>query len=384
MARSGKSVPITPSVLEWAIQSSGIDDIELAGRLHIKPAELDDWTHGRRQPSLTQFRRLAEVLQRPAPLFLLPRPPDQQIPSVAFRHAVAGSRDQLTANEIKYVREAARLQRALSWVRSELGNRRVDLPTVGTGTSDQVAQRTRRQLNVPIEQQLRWKTSSEALRAWRGALEATGVHVFLFPLGSDSARGFSLWDDYAPVVAINTHWNTEARIFTAFHEVGHLTARSNSVCLGVPIKRPRANEDASERWCERFAADVLMPWPAVLHALRTRFGWAPGKKITELEQLRTIARAFKVSQRAAAIRLIERQVADWSLYESIPPIVDDKSGGGGGGGRNRQQLYEDMFGTGTARMLINAVEADLLTRSDALGYLKVSDSDLYALQESLQ
>src|SRR3954447_3556788 len=87
----------------------------------------------------------------------------------------------------------------------------------------------------------------------------SGVVVFLFQLGADNCRGFSLWHDRAPVIAINTTWNDEARTFTLFHEVGHLVTRTNSACTSAPASAVTGAWDPAERWCERFAAAALVP-----------------------------------------------------------------------------------------------------------------------------
>jgi len=53
---------------------------------------------------------------------------------------------------------------------------------------------------------------------WRGVLEARGVLVLQLSIGKGNVRGFSAWDDHAPIVAVNTSYHPTARIFTLFHE----------------------------------------------------------------------------------------------------------------------------------------------------------------------
>jgi hypothetical protein len=97
----------------------------------------------------------------------------------------------------------------------------------------------------------------------------------------------------------------------------------------------------------------------------------------------TIARKFRVSLRAATIRLIELGLATWDLYEEIPPAADAKpEGGGGGGGRNRAQIKEDEFGARGTSLLVEAVRRDLIARSQALDYLDIPDAAFDSLLES--
>ena len=66
-------------------------------------------------------------------------------------------------------------------------------------------------------------------------------------------------------------------------------------------------------------------------------------------------------------------------HKQIPEYVDDKSGGGGGGGRTRLQFRQDEYGDHPSRVLIRALQNDVLSRTDVLSYLDVADSDLDSL-----
>ena len=193
----------------------------------------------------------------------------------------------------------------------------------------------------------------------RAALEDTGHLVFLFSLGKDSCRGFSLWDDFAPVVAVNTAWNESARLFTLLHELGHLITRTSSAC--VESVRTTSKTDPVERWCERFAADVLIPAKDAETTLQ-RLGWRSGSNITSLAIAGKVASLYKVSLRAAVLRLIDLNAATWTLYDEIPPISDGKSPGGGGTGRSRTKMREDQLGDRATSLLVAAVEREVLSR----------------------
>jgi hypothetical protein len=96
---------------------------------------------------------------------------------------------------------------------------------------------------------------------------------------------------------------------------------------------------------------------------------------------RAIANAFKVSWRAATIRLIERGVATWGLYSAIPPHVDLKRRGGGGGeGRDRGEIRLDQYGRKTLGLFLRALDRQVMGRSELLDYLDVPDAALDRLQ----
>lgn len=246
---------------------------------------------------------------------------------------------------------------------------------------EQAAQYARQKLRPLLPTTLGdWRTHAQAFDAWRTALEASGVLVFLFPLGRDAARGFSLWNDHAPLIAANTAWNDAARIYTLFHEYGHLLTRTSSVCLDRSGPRISKPTDRAERWCEEFAAAALLPWGPISDFLRRRFNWHPGIEIKDLDVPRAIANAFKVSWRAATIRLIERGAASWDLYARIPPYTDQKQRGGAGEGRDRGQIREDQYGQRAVDLFVRALDREVLGRADVLDYLDVTDRALDRLQ----
>jgi Zn-dependent peptidase ImmA (M78 family)/DNA-binding XRE family transcriptional regulator len=367
----GTQVPITPDVLRWAISESGHGPEELASAVGVSLDVLDAWQAGDSRPNLTQARRLASKLHRPLAALLLPSPPKARPFVVEFRHPVSGRRE-LNASERRHLRRASRILETLSWIAGELT---LDAPRtpLGSVSADPapVAAETRKLLGVTTAQQLAWPSSSTAFDHWRHALEETGHVVLLFSIGKASCRGFSAWDPRAPIIAVNTAWNEEARIYTLFHEFGHLITRTSSAC--VESLRTSEAGDPVERWCERFAAEVLMPARDVEAVLRQQ-GWTPGTRITNLDTAATLARRFKVSLRAAVIRLVTTGAATWDLYDQIPVVADKKPEAGGGTGRSRTEIREDQFGDRVASVLIDAVERDVISRSQAVDFLDIPDS----------
>ena len=363
-------VPVTPSVLRWAIEESGEDPEQIAQAVGVSRALLSQWVTGDSKPDLTHARKLASKLHRPFTALLLPSPPERRPLPVEFRHP-SGDPRELNPNERRYLRRAARYQEVLSLLAKELEIEKARTPSATINDDPaKVAKVVRDALKVSPEAQKGWANPSVAFDEWRAALERTGHIVFLFSIGKESCRGFSLWDDFAPIVAINTAWNESARIFTLFHEIGHLVTRTSSAC--VESMRTASSKDPVERWCERFAADVLIPINYVEATLQ-QFGWRPGTHITNLKVAGRIADLYKVSLRAAVIRLIGLKAATWDLYNDISPISDKKTSGGGGGGRNRTEIREDQFGERATSLLVDAVEKDVLSRSQAVGLLDIPD-----------
>jgi Zn-dependent peptidase ImmA (M78 family) len=373
-----QQLPVTPELIDWEINASGYTADEVAQSIGVEASELESWKTGDGKPSVTQLRKLATKLHRPFATFFLPQPPVESKPRVEFRHPPEEEERTLNPEERRFLRRAQRLQGVLNWIASELGLPEVDLPRVGLQQPAlEVASVCRTLLDISFEEQKAWPSSSIAFDKWREGCESLGILVFLFSLGKEAARGFSIWDARAPVIAINTAWNEEARIFTLFHECGHLLTRTNSACVEAIVTTSTAG-DPVERWCERFAAGVLMPREAVLRLARQR---RIEGRIRDLSDVRWFANQFKVSLRAATIQLIEVNLATWDDYKSLPGGVDTKKpgGGGGGGGRDLGEIRGDQLGHRTAEMFKRAVAADVMSQTQALDYLDVTESHFESL-----
>jgi Zn-dependent peptidase ImmA (M78 family)/transcriptional regulator with XRE-family HTH domain len=367
--------PATQSVIAWAIRESGYSLSAIATMLGLPESEIEGWTKGKR-PELSKLQAFAKALERPLAAFFLPAPPASSGPAVKFRSAIVAKARPLFPEERLRIREAERIQQIVSWIARDLG---VGAPEVPLHTidddPDNVARAIRRRLQVSVEAQLSWSSASEALRAWREAVEGLGVIVLMFSMGEEFCRGFSIWDDVAPVIAINTAWLPEARVFTLFHELAHLATRTNSACAQGDAPRSSNAGDRHERWCDRVAAAILLPSDALDDALREIVSTSRSKT-TDLAAIGRVAARFRVSRRAAALRLIERDRATWGLFKSIPPQTERVAHGRGPAGRTRAQLRRLRYGQRTMTLFHEALKKDLLGPADVIDYLDVSPDAL--------
>lgn len=369
--------PLTGHVLGWAIDQSGRTTDEVAAHVGVSPNVLREWIDERSLPNKGQVEKIASLLKRELAFFLLPVPPSDEAPEIAFRAPKAG-RTQLNPAEILAHREAVRLQEVTAWVRHEL---KEDLPTTPKfsirANPEAAAAKIRTWLKLdgfdPAAENL---SAAKAMRIWRSAAEQQGILVLALPIGRDSLRGFSLWKSAAPLIAYNTTgWRVEARAYTLFHELGHLATRTQSACTAhVPTFGP--HDDEVERWCEAFAAAVLMPWNRCEAFLVKKLRWSPGMTVNSLEVARKVANHFRVSLSAAVIRLIDHDVATWDLFRSIPKSSDANDGGGGGGGRDRLQIRLDEYGEATVDLFRRAHRRGVVSTGDVISYLRLDVDDL--------
>ncbi len=365
-------VPITPSVLEWAIAESGLTGDAVASAVGVAREELDRWLSGVAKPTATNVRAIARRLHRHSAVFLLPRPPFEAPLRVQFRHPIGGRRGgSLSDVERRFIRRARRLQDAERWLAEELGRdvQEILQQTLTTPPADAaVAWRSR--CGVPIERQLACRSGAAALDLWQRTVEACGVTVLRLSMGSESCRGFCLWDPRAPLIAVNDAWTDEARVVTLFHQLGHLITRTDSACAAAPVT---ANSDQLERWCEQFAAALLLPAEAL----------AATEPVTRLADVALLARRFRVSLRSMALRLIELGKASSAVYDDIPGGSDAKRGGSRLARPDRAAIHDGELGARTAAIFATAVRRNIISTSQALDYLDISSADFERLAASI-
>lgn len=336
---AAKVSPITPSVLDWALSEDGRSRSDIAEVLKVEEAILDSWAHGEERPTVGQVTALAEILRRPRALFFLPTPPASASLPPSFRHPPGDART-VSSTARRSVRQARRIQSVVAEVLADEAP--VEVPRFSlSGAPAEAAHSARAWLGITDADQMEWRDDREALRAWRDALDSRGIFVFALEIGDrrrhetasglvdDEVRGFSAWDPHAPLIVMNSQRvSPAARSFTLGHELGHLITRVDAAC--VESQGEERFTEPVERWCEEFAAALLMPAPSVLALLSQR---SVRPNTAWIEDVQAVARTFRASHRAAALRLMDLGMARPGLYRAVeavfqvrptPPSADRK------------------------------------------------------------
>jgi Zn-dependent peptidase ImmA (M78 family)/transcriptional regulator with XRE-family HTH domain len=367
-------VPITPSVLEWAMEQSAVTEQDVAARCKVDLETVREWLSGEDSPSKTQFNGLVALLKRPSAFFFLAKPPAQAAVTAEFRHPpgeTAGRR--LLPEEARAVRRARRFQKVSEWVITRSGSAAPILPiATAEDPPEAVADTVRRFFDWTPEDQFNAKDVSTAAKALRARLESFGLLVLHLPLSVNGCRGFSLYNRFAPLIAVNTAYNDAARLFSVGHELGHLILQNESICSNRSSYK-------LETWCDSFAAAFLMPRNAVDKFVGSELFSLPRTSPARAQKL---ASRFKVSIRAAAIRLIDLRHAPEDYYALIDR-TEFKVGGGGGGGETSPEKRLREWGTTYPQLLLSAEERNLLTRQDVLEYLNLSNTQFQTFRELL-
>ncbi|HPZ99463.1 MAG TPA: ImmA/IrrE family metallo-endopeptidase, partial [Phycisphaerae bacterium] len=247
------------------------------------------------QPTLKQLEAFAQATHTPFGYFFLPAPPVEHVPIPDFR---SNRREALGRPSPDLLDTIYICQQRQTWYRDHVvvtGEK--PFPMVGSAkpTDDVVgvAARIREALAFDLEERRHIPTWTDALRRFIEQADHLGVLVMVNgvvgsnnrrPLNPREFRGFALADPLAPLVFINGADTKAGQMFTLAHELAHLWLGQSALTDVEPRSAP---SHAVERWCDRVAAELLVPL-AVFRQEYDRDADLRG----ELDRL---ARRFKVS-----------------------------------------------------------------------------------------
>lgn len=307
---------ITPSVMRWAREHSGLS-IEEAARKNVRSVEdIKAWEDGSLLPSIAQARKAAKVYKRPLAIFYLPEPPKDFETLRDFRSLPDEALRDYSPELSILVRTALEHQ---IWMSDFLIEEGVPpLTFVGSVSADDSPEKSALdildKLNLSPDEQRSCYSREEALRLWINKTEEAGI--FIFRQGQielEEARGFIISDEYAPFVYLNSGDGKAAQIFTLAHELAHLWLNQSGISnLEPPRRRRLKDEDRIELLCNKIASE------AVLNSKSFNAEWQKMDRSRSVEELiERLSKEFKVSEEVIARRLKDKQVLSQERYLTL-------------------------------------------------------------------
>ena len=295
------TVPASIPVLRWAAERARLDDFALVKRFRKWPL----WLSGEAQPTLRQIEDFARMTHTPFGYFFLPEPPRMELPVPDFRSL----RDApVREPSIDLLDTVYLCQRRQDWFREYARiNGLPPVPFVGEvrvgDVPEAVAAKLRDTLDLSVTERQTLPTWTDALRQLIARTEDAGVLVMASSivganshrkLDVDEFRGFALADHLAPLVFLNAGDSKAAQMFSLAHELAHLALGQSSIS---DAEAGRVPERTTERWCNKVAAELLMPLAAMREAVQ--------REAAIEQEIQRLARLFKVSTLVALRRLFD-------------------------------------------------------------------------------
>jgi Zn-dependent peptidase ImmA (M78 family)/transcriptional regulator with XRE-family HTH domain len=301
-------IPIVCDVLIWARKRNKLEISEAARRLKCDHDQLSKIEAGTLLPTAGLFRRMASVYLLPEATLLRDTPPLERPLPKDFR-SFEGAAVTLSYETIASIRHVEGRQEAMATL-AEI-DKDVIPPNLPIHSLDENPEKLganlRKQLGFSVVDQLRL-TGEKAFMHWRVLVENMGVSVYVEPFGKDDTRGVSLFFNAFPAIVIDQKETfSGARLFTLFHELGHLLIRQ----AGISNFNGR---NSVEAFCNRFAAAFLMP----AEAIEAVFDLSKLKdNEPDISQLEFAAAKLCVTISQVALRLEQLGYAQSGYYKRI-------------------------------------------------------------------
>lgn len=303
-------VDVRPQLLVWARERSGLDPDALSRRF----PKLEAWELGARAPTLKQLESFAKATHTPIGFFFLSEPPEEHVPIPDLRTYRDARLDRPSPDLLETIFQSQERQ---EWYRDHAQlNGEEPVSFVGSLTTAipiiEAATAMRETLDFSID--ARGASWTDALRMLADHAEAVGVLVMVNGVvGSNTHRkldpgefrGFALVDPYAPLVFVNGADTKAAQIFTLAHELAHIWLGQSALSDADLERNPVID---AERWCNRVAAELLVPRAGLSAEFRTNQALP--------DELNRLARLFKVSTLVVLRRVYDAGHLEWNEYRA--------------------------------------------------------------------
>ena len=327
-------VPIQRSLVEWAIARARLDREEASLSFAWLNESDETLTVN---PTMKQLEKFAAAARVPIGYLFLPEPPDEEIPIPDFRTI---GRSQPSAPSPDLLDTIYMAQNRQDWYRNYMLSNDIEVPdfvgSVDPGSNvEDVARTISETLKFDLKQRAQFRTWTEALSKLVEQTDQAGILVMINgvvgnntrrKLDPEEFRGFALFDTIAPLIFVNGSDTKSAQMFTIMHEIAHIWAGRSALTNSTPEDVP---SDALERWCDRVAAEVLVP----ISDIKEKINSSEALEDT----LSRFAREYKVSTLVVLRRLFDiglfSQDQFWEYYDEeldrVRSLVAKKSDGGG-------------------------------------------------------
>jgi Zn-dependent peptidase ImmA (M78 family) len=249
-------------MLKWARENSGTS-IEEAYEKFGK-VKIDAWEAGNEYPTYAQLRSLSDYYRKPMAVFFFPHPPKMKNLQASCRTLPTELYSLFNRELVFEINKARAMQLNLYELYNDKNPALVRFSDCVFDTKNikKAADQLRRLLSAPLYEQKKIRKMDDYFEYWRDKFYNVGIFVFKAPFNDLEVSGFCLYDDEFPVIFINNTYSHTRQVFTLFHEIFHLMAKTSGLDIfdDKELTQLTIGENAYiESSCNRFASVFLVP-----------------------------------------------------------------------------------------------------------------------------
>lgn len=304
-------INVNHEVLVWARESLALNRAQTSESTGISPKRLVQLESGEKQPTLEELKVFSKTYKRTIATLLLNKPPKEKPLPQDRRTIDSKELGHFHEKTIMSVRKARALAQSFVELREEMG---IPFPKFNLSASikdnpQEIAEKIRQLLHLNEIREI--DNIRIALDAYIERIESLGVAVFQLSLTQDNVRGFAIVDDIIPIIGIKRGGEPpHSKIFTLFHELGHILLNEGAISdLSLNPKWEL------EKWCNSFAAEVLIPTSELLQMQILNEYQKNGQKIWAKKDLVDLANHFHVGPLAILRSILENGLTTKVFYK---------------------------------------------------------------------
>jgi Zn-dependent peptidase ImmA (M78 family) len=306
-----QNIKVNPLLLVWARESIALTRNQVCEKTGISAKRLIHLETGEKAPSVEELKELSKIYKRTIATLLLTNPPKEKPLPKDQRTVNSAEVGIIHDKTIIAVRKARALAQSFIELKQEFN---ITVPKFEYSFSlkndpKELASQLRHEWNLDEVRVI--ENINYALIGFIEKIESLGIAVFQLSLTQDNLRGFSITDDIIPIIGIKGGGEpTTAKIFTLFHEVGHILLNEGGLC-----DLSDTSNIMIEKWCNAFAAEILIPTTELLKMRIVVDHIEKNEKVWMKNTLIELGNHFHVGPLAILRSLLENDLTSVSYYK---------------------------------------------------------------------
>jgi Zn-dependent peptidase ImmA (M78 family) len=304
---------MTPAIMDWLLQHAFIENLPL--KMH---AQLQSWKSGEKMPTFNQLENLSRATGIPFGYFFLQTPPDEQNALLNYRTLASLGIGEPSRNLIDTIQNMENIQ---GWMHDHLVSEEAS-PVGYSGslskadTIQNLADILRNNLGIVETWYRECKNADDSFRKIKKLASQMGVLVMTSGIVENNThrklaiaefRAFTLIDDYAPLVFINSNDSKNGKLFSLLHELVHIGFGRNNFYNDRGEVSYKV--DSLEQLCNAVAAEILVPQKQFLNQWET-------EDLLQ-EKIQSIAYFFRCGETVIARRALDNSFISKNEYSQI-------------------------------------------------------------------
>jgi len=301
------------------LKPNEVEDLSKHLDIQIKASSILSWENNQGEPQLNELEILADIYACPVGYFTQDSYLIEEMP-LNYRGLAESKIESLSYQSRLQLRRFVEFTQYLEMLTEQLEHPKLYINKYSTDDPvETIANTERDKLGISLADRFDMNTSQTLFYTCRRKLGDLGIYVLSLKLNPKEVRGASIWKSKGPPSILVNDADVEAaagRIFTLLHEYAHLLFRETGIVCDF-----RGRDEKTEIYCNKFAAEMLVPKNAFMQYLESEKLLGSRKWWSDYI-LDKIRKPFLASRDVIAILLEEIDLAPKGFYLEKAKIWD--------------------------------------------------------------